>query len=448
MEIENGVLSTFLRPEELAILNKSFNTSHPGVKATISVNVNWRMPDGTEDPEDDIEFENDPEPSEVRKKVPYFRYVLSYNHPLSPQKKSYVVFEQTEEKMDVHEGIQATLDTHLKQTKTCVHSFIRPKDIFGKEFPDGRAFCTQCELALPGILPRVPGFKVISMSCTEDVVAQHNWGNAYIQGGEDGVVLTGKGAYRTAFMEAFPSVNGFGTFIRGEGENILAAEDACWASYQNKINCKGHEWTRTVHGEHRSDGYAQCVHCGLRTSDALPPETLCKVCQTPTTHTYSNGEDYICLTHYYEVPEDERVSAYIEMMSSDNTSENSKIQYGFDYKFITRLESYAFTRLGAEQYEVLKRTLRGVFGFVKNNFYVLMLDAHPLKTTHTYDEQTYEKMAECHEFVIQNWAVIQEYLNGVIENKKPGTTDTKKLKGVNVSDVIPAQYLSKAEVEE
>lgn len=57
------------------------------MKATISVNVNWRRPDGTEDPEDDIELENDPEPSEASKKVPYFRYVLSYNHPLSPQKK-------------------------------------------------------------------------------------------------------------------------------------------------------------------------------------------------------------------------------------------------------------------------------------------------------------------------------------------------------------------------
>lgn len=438
MKIENGITSHFLSTDNLDMLNKSFNLSHPGIKATISVNLNWRE-DDVEDDEADLALTPSTEPPA---KTPYLRYVLSYKHALSPQEKVYIIAEQCDGQIDVHKGIQSVLDIYLKQTRTCEHHFVRPKDAYGKEFPDGRAVCEHCELELKAILPKAAGH-VISMSCDKDVVAQHDWGNAYIQGGGSGLVLSKKGNYTTAFMEAFPSIHGFGTFLRGEGENILAAEKACWDSYQRKLNCKGHEWSREVHGQHRADGYAQCIHCGLCTSDALQPETLCRVCKAPTTNTID--DEFLCLTHYYELPEDDRAAAYVRMMTDHRDSDSGKQQYDFDYRFIARMQDYAFSQLGAKQYSVIESTLRRVLGFAKLNFYALMLQSHPLKSDQPFGDSEHAKMTECHALMKQNWPVILEYLNGAIANRQTPSGEAQKLRGVHVADVIPSQYLPQKE---
>ena len=122
-------------------------------------------------------------------------------------------------------------------------------------------------------------------SHSKGVVSQFDWGKTYIQGGDSGIVFSKKGSYRTAFMEAFPKIHGMGTFIRGEGDGIQAAEQQCWEIYQRMLNCKGHEWDRHVHGALREDGYAQCKHCKMCTSDALEPLTTCSVCDKPTKKT-------------------------------------------------------------------------------------------------------------------------------------------------------------------
>lgn len=442
MKIENGIGSKFLNPDHLEMLNDDFNASHPGLDVTVSVNLNWSEPEGGELLDNEEETTGDDQAAkEPPAKEPYLRYALGYKHPLAPKEKVWITSDQRDGQIDVKKGILTVIDIYLKQTQSCEHSFVREKDAFGKEFPDGRAICTHCELAIPDVMPKIPGMSVISMSCTQDVVAQHNWGSAYVQGGGSGLVLSKKGNYTTAFVEAFPNINGFGTFLRGEGESVLAAEQACWDSYQRKLNCPGHEWSREVHGHHRTDGYARCIHCGLCTSDALKPETVCKVCQAPTTKQI--GEEFVCLTHYYETPEDERAAAYVKMMTDHRDSDSGKAQYDFDYRFLERLQAYAFGQMGEERYLAAKSQLRSVLGVVKHNFYVLMLDAHPLKAGYNYDEASYAKMAQCHAHIMQNWSFFLKFLDESAENRKVESAERKELRGVTLADMIPAQYLPK-----
>lgn len=82
--------------------------------------------------------------------------------------------------------------------------------------------------------------------------ARHPWPpDCYVQGGDRGVVFTGGQPYQTAFVEAFPP----GTFLRGEGPTVTAAEDACWKQYQVMAGCphdQGFERREYVNG---------CGHC-------------------------------------------------------------------------------------------------------------------------------------------------------------------------------------------
>jgi hypothetical protein len=83
--------------------------------------------------------------------------------------------------------------------------------------------------------------------------------DTYIQGGSRGVVLGGEGgAYRTAFVEAFPN----NTFLRGEGPTIADAEQACWQQFQALRTCP----TFPEHGpwdrRHYRNGAGYCQGCG------------------------------------------------------------------------------------------------------------------------------------------------------------------------------------------
>lgn len=83
----------------------------------------------------------------------------------------------------------------------------------------------------------------------------YDWpSHVIVQGGERGVVFAAAGDYVTAFVEAFTT----DTFIRGEGPDLAAAEQACWAKYQTLMNCPhpGFEPRRYTNGS----GY--CVACG------------------------------------------------------------------------------------------------------------------------------------------------------------------------------------------
>lgn len=81
----------------------------------------------------------------------------------------------------------------------------------------------------------------------------------YVQGGKRGIVLGGPdGAYRTAFVEAFPA----GMFLRGEGPTVQEAEAACFAKWQAATSCP----TFPDHGpwdrRNYTNGGAFCQGCG------------------------------------------------------------------------------------------------------------------------------------------------------------------------------------------
>ncbi len=82
---------------------------------------------------------------------------------------------------------------------------------------------------------------------------------AFVQGGARGMVMARDGgAYRTAFVEVFLEE----TFLRGEGETIAAAEEACWKQHQAIAACP----TYPLHGpwerRHFRNGAGYCGSCG------------------------------------------------------------------------------------------------------------------------------------------------------------------------------------------
>lgn len=104
-------------------------------------------------------------------------------------------------------------------------------------------------------------------------VARHPWPEGtFLQGGERGLVLAATGSYRTAFVEASPPPGaGPGTFLRGEGETLTAAEDACWARYEVIVACPAHPSHGPFERRHYRNGAGFCERCGSWFSGVLPP---------------------------------------------------------------------------------------------------------------------------------------------------------------------------------
>jgi hypothetical protein len=105
-----------------------------------------------------------------------------------------------------------------------------------------------------------------------DQPAAHPWpDDVLVQGGGRGVVLDRqRGTYRTAFVEAFPHHPP--TFLRGEGESLAEAEDACWAQFERYRDCP--------HGVYERGGYRNgsgfCTTCGTwmnKVFEPLPDES-------------------------------------------------------------------------------------------------------------------------------------------------------------------------------
>lgn len=250
----------------------------------------------------------------------------------------------------------------------------------------------------------------MSMS-SQGVVAAFDWGKTFVQGGETGVVFSHKRNYTTAFVEAFPKIEGMGTFIRGEGDDVKNAEKQCWEKYQRMIECKPHDWSRNVHGTLRDDGYAQCTKCKMSTSDALSPITTCKVCDKPTNKT--SGDGHICYTHYFENDEDENLKNYLDMMrdNSGNLTFN-EAKETFDYLFIFRAQKLLFNAIGEKEYLDLKSNLRQIIAFAKHNFYVSVLNHHPLKNKEVYTDAEYSLADACHKLMISHLDLILNHIKG------------------------------------
>lgn len=108
----------------------------------------------------------------------------------------------------------------------------------------------------------------------EGWIPEQPWAeDVFVQWGNCGVVFSRKkGAYTTAFFEAFP--NNPKTFIRGEGKDVPEAELDAFKKYQRYLACPEHEFEARGY----TNGSGICKHCGLFMSKVFPPHLICKHC--------------------------------------------------------------------------------------------------------------------------------------------------------------------------
>lgn len=141
--------------------------------------------------------------------------------------------------------------------------------------------------------------------------ARHPWPAETIVSAGGGIVFLRNakegepGAYSTLFMEVYPPG---AAFIRGEGEDEAACEDAAWAKYQLALNCSdgsgSHDWEPRKY----RNGAGFCSRCSTFGSDVFTGEQLgqlCRICGEGTTYHWNTnpetGEmEYLCRIHYAE----------------------------------------------------------------------------------------------------------------------------------------------------
>lgn len=124
----------------------------------------------------------------------------------------------------------------------------------------------------------------------------HAWpDDCFVQGSSKGLVFVRGGAnYYTAFVEAFP--RNPDTFIRGEGEDMPAAEDAAWKKYLAVTGCP-HTSGYDRRGYRNGAGF--CKDCGMFKSnvfDLAEIGSVCSVCGIGTYWTLKGGLLY-CEQH-------------------------------------------------------------------------------------------------------------------------------------------------------
>lgn len=246
------------------------------------------------------------------------------------------------------------------------HSFERYQHSTGNYYLDGRAQCTNCGLQKSDVLPIQPESQIASttLSSEKEYPTLHDWRNEhgkaiYLQGGDSGIVLSKNKPYRTAFFEAFPTIHGYSTFIRGEGQNIKEAEEDAWKKYQTQLACVQHNFTRTYRGKHRTDGFGQCINCNMTSSEALPPETLCEIYKTPTNNKFKGV--FLSYQAFYEIPFVEILDDFVSSIEDDEEA-NSDIT---DLYFIYNLHRVAFKIISDESaYVKLKSKIDHVISYI------------------------------------------------------------------------------------
>lgn len=106
----------------------------------------------------------------------------------------------------------------------------------------------------------------------------HPWPeDCYVQWGDDPTKRPADAGDRAAstFFEAFPT----GTYLRGQGATLRAAEDRAWAQHQRELACPGHVWSPIGGGQpERLDGFGWCTLCRRAEDGVLPVRTVCEVC--------------------------------------------------------------------------------------------------------------------------------------------------------------------------
>ena len=311
---------------------------------------------------------------------------------------------------------------------SCDHKSIVRKTYNDRAFPDGSGICEICGVEAKTknnpyfFEPIDDGTRVLKEGMgSGKYVTKHLWPKETgLQYGNRGIVFSKKGSYETAFFEAFPTVSGKGTFIRGEGSNPEEAEDKAWTTYQKYLNCPEHEFTRMHRGKHRTDGCGVCVHCGMFSTDALDPETKCIVCDIPTNNNSEIG--YICIKHDIERPFEEHLKEALEVekrMASEGEVINESEVY-----FNTLIEHKAQVKMMDyidNNHRKNDEILRYCHHF-EHSFTGSVLNLKPFsieRETFDFPNEKDSAFSECLNYFINNLPVILE----TIKEKKSAPTE-------------------------
>jgi hypothetical protein len=229
--------------------------------------------------------------------------------PLTQKKDSALNKERTRYETNNIEASFIDFIEQYQKKSSCEHDWHYLKDRHGQELKDGMGLCVRCGLKGANVLPVDKTQSVICMHDEKegDIVCHHPWPEGvFVQGGTWSLNLT-TGEPGGAFAESFPTINGIETYLRGEGETPLLAEADCWAKFSKQSACEHHEWSREFKSRVRTDGYARCIHCEIK-GTVLKPTTACSVCEKLTSNKF--GDQYICLTHQYEMDVEEYIAIY------------------------------------------------------------------------------------------------------------------------------------------
>lgn len=261
----------------------------------------------------------------------------------------------------------------------CEHSWKRPTTDRGEEIPDGRAICEKCSMSSEKELEPLKNKTLVKMSGSRPYVAKYDWGDTYIQGGDTGLVLNGAKTYETAFIEVFPTIDGYSTFIRGEGSTPREAEEAAKLKIDKITNCANHEFTREFRGKERTDGTGICKHCNLWSSNALPPKTLCFKCNKPTKKEFY--DKHICLNDYYNLDIKEVVKEAEEshkkmcelykstLFDDDESIYKIKWEKEWEFRFVNELKKIMTIKEIEDNYSSIENIFNHINFVMANNLY-------------------------------------------------------------------------------
>jgi hypothetical protein len=256
---------------------------------------------------------------------------------------------------DLLNGINNVAGIFLQQCE-CIHHF--KKFIYNNEqdnHPDGHGECIYCGFIKKSIFPKSLQRQVPGSFSDSRFLAKENWDtNCYLQCGGNGLVLSKKKSYNTAFFEAFPEIDGMRSFIRGEGKDINEAEVEAWNKYQKFKSCDEHNFERTLNGKERTDGFGTCSLCQFSSSDALEPLTTCSICNVKTNNTVL--EEIICTRDIINMGGANYSNYVFEQIKSDKRYnfllKGAEFSYFVEYYFI----KYYFIHLNEDIREFDKKS--------------------------------------------------------------------------------------------
>jgi hypothetical protein len=128
--------------------------------------------------------------------------------------------------------------------------------------------------------------------------------DCFVQSGDEGLVFSPKGNYRTSFFEAFP--RNPNTFIRGEGKTMEEAEQNAWKEFQKQSNCAlDHTNPDNFDRRKMRNGLGFCKQCSVSLMIFEPLEKCCN-CGKATYFTYDLKDNWWCEECKPLIPEEDR----------------------------------------------------------------------------------------------------------------------------------------------